>query len=119
MASRYVSDIVTPDMLHGAPVPSTESLAVVTVIDATAAKQLPGVIDVIVAADIPGTNDISGETCGPRPTTPAAPISDQLLVPATGTTVYVGQSLALVVATSRRVALQAAKLVQVHMICCM
>ena len=41
------------------------------------------------------------------------PITEQLLVPEGGTAVYVGQRLGVIVATSRRVALEAAKLVQV------
>ncbi len=115
--AEYVSDVKTTDMLHAAPVASTRALAVVAKIDFSAAlAAYPGeVVAVVTAKDIPGTNDISSETCGPRPNTvlPGMPIAEQLLVPEGGTTVYVGQRLGLVLATSRRVALAAAKLVAV------
>ena len=115
--AKYVSDISETAMLHAAPVASTKALAVVSKLDASAAlAAYPGqVVAFITAKDIPGTNDIAAETCQPMPyaALPEKPIVNQILVPEGGTTTYVGQRLGLIVATSRRVALEAAKLVTV------
>jgi xanthine dehydrogenase/oxidase len=115
--AKYVSDMDATSMLHAAAVASTRPLAVVSKIDFSAAKAAfpDQVVAFITADDIPGNNDICAETCGPLPNKyqPGMAPAECILVPEGGTTTWVGERLALVVATSRRVAFEAAKLVQV------
>jgi hypothetical protein len=56
----YADDIAADrDCLHAAFVASTEALAVIKSVDASAALALPGVVAYFGAADIPGTNKAS------------------------------------------------------------
>jgi xanthine dehydrogenase molybdopterin-binding subunit B len=77
-----------------AGVNSTEALASLQQLDASAALALPGVTGIITAGDIPGSNTIMG-----------APLL------ADGCVEYVGQPIALVAATSQQLAERAAALV--------
>jgi xanthine dehydrogenase molybdopterin-binding subunit B len=103
--ARYTDDEPLPvGALHGAMVFSTEALATVEAIDSTQALLLEGVVDVLTAADIPGQNTLlTGGPVGEEP----------LFVPLHGTVEAVGMSVAMVLATTRAVANQAAAMVQV------
>ena len=98
--AQYVDDIAQLEgTLHAAPVLSPIAHGHLRSIDASAALAMPGVVAVITAQDIPG------DPCF------ATPAHDEPIL-ATGRVLHVGQVVALVVATSHRLALRAAR--QVH-----
>ena len=101
--AEYVDDLSLPDMLHGAVRRSPCARALIKSIDTTAAKALPGVAAVLTAQDVPG-NRYGGFIVKDWPA----------LVAEGEETRYIGDALAIVVATSRDVALQAAALVSVQ-----
>ncbi|MBP6815023.1 MAG: xanthine dehydrogenase molybdopterin binding subunit [Burkholderiaceae bacterium] len=97
--AQYVDDIALLEgSLHAAPVMSPVAHGHLRGIDASAALALPGVIAVVTAADVPGDGCF------------ATPAHDEPIL-ATGQVLHVGQVVALVVATSHRLALRAARLV--------
>src|SRR5262245_35704242 len=51
--ARYAGDVSLPGMLHARPVLSPYAHASITSIDATAARQMPGVVAVLEADDLP------------------------------------------------------------------
>ncbi|UXI68671.1 xanthine dehydrogenase molybdopterin binding subunit [Tahibacter amnicola] len=83
------------------PVQAPHAHARIVAMDATAALALPGVIRVLTAADIPGENDT-----GPI-------LHDEPLIPR-DVVLFHGQAVAWVVATSERIAQQAARAVKVE-----
>jgi xanthine dehydrogenase large subunit len=96
--ARYVDDIPLPgDALHLAFGLSTVAHGVITGMDLSAVRAAPGVVDVITHADL----------ARPADTSPAW--HDEPLL-ADGTVHYVGQPVFLVIATSHRAALRAARL---------
>ncbi|BDA48926.1 probable indole-3-acetaldehyde oxidase [Coccomyxa sp. Obi] len=89
--------------LFAAFVGSTEALAVIKGVDASAALALPGVVAYIGADDVPGVNK--------------AATGDAELLFATDKVEWVGQPIGLIVAESRALATRAAALVQVDYSC--
>jgi carbon-monoxide dehydrogenase large subunit len=104
----FVDDIVRPGMLHCCFVRSPYARARIRSIDLTRASALPGVRAVLVAADInPAVHEQWYSLTGKHsPDTPRPPLAD-------GEARFVGDPLALVVATDRYVAEDAADLVEV------
>jgi xanthine dehydrogenase molybdenum-binding subunit len=98
----YVDDIRVSGMLHAALRLSDHARANVTRIDTTAALAASGVEAVFTAADVPGELRV-GIIQSDWP----------VFIPEGGRTSYLGDVLAIVVATSRETARKAAKLVEV------
>jgi xanthine dehydrogenase molybdenum-binding subunit len=98
----YVDDIRVPGMLHAAFRLADHARADVVRIDTTAARAVPGVEAVFTAADLPGSLRV-GIIYTDWP----------VFIPEGGRTSYLGDVLAIVVADSKQVARQAAKLVEV------
>ena len=117
-SSQYVDDLKLPGMLHVAFVRSSYPHARIRGIDASAAKAIPGVVDVFtgrdLAARLKGKPElIPGEAPHPEeqkpegiPVPPEEPIAVERAL-------YVGQPIAVVVATSAAVARDAAEAVVV------
>jgi xanthine dehydrogenase large subunit len=100
--ATFTDDIPVPaDTAHGVLALSTIARGRILSIDTSRATQVPGVLAVLTAADVPGENSHA----------PRAGL-DPLL--AGNEVSYVGQPLAMVVATSRRVAEKAAAAVRVE-----
>jgi len=98
----FINDMSTPGMLHGALRFSDHPRAVVKRIDVSKATAMPGVVKVVIAADVPGDRYVG------------AIYNDWPAFIAEGeTTRYVGDVLAGVAATSRRVARRAAAAIEV------
>ncbi|KAJ1825003.1 hypothetical protein LPJ60_000296 [Coemansia sp. RSA 2675] len=98
--ARYVNDM--PELageLHVGLVLSTRVHARILGIDAEKALALPGVVQVLTARDVPGENHWNL-------------FKDEEILPS-DTTHYHGQPLALVLATTRKIAQEAARLVSV------
>lgn len=105
---RYVEDVVVPDLLHAAFVRSPHPHAHITGIDVAAARRAPGVVAVYTGADIAAlTNPFLG--LAPIPYL-YAPLHYPLAVDRVR---MVGDPVAVVVATSRYAAEDAAELVRV------
>jgi CO/xanthine dehydrogenase Mo-binding subunit len=96
---RYAGDLAIAGLLHARPVLSAYAHAKLTEIDATAAKQVPGVVAVLTAADLP---------FAPGGGPPRA--SESL---AREEVVYAGQPVALVIAENEAAAETAVALVEV------
>jgi aerobic carbon-monoxide dehydrogenase large subunit len=117
-SSQYVDDLKLPGMLHVAFVRSSYPHARIRGIDASAAKAMPGVVGVFtgrdLAARLKGKPElIPGEAPHPEeqkpegiPVPPEEPIAVERAL-------YVGQPIAVVVATSAAVARDAAEAVVV------
>ena len=103
----YVDDMRVPGMLHAAFCRSPHAHATVTAIDVTAARTLDGVVAVFTAADFA---DRVGpmQPIGPKghQTPPYAPLAADRVR-------FVGDPVAIVVATSRAIAEDACELVNV------
>jgi carbon-monoxide dehydrogenase large subunit len=105
--SCYVDDIALPGTLHAWFVRSPFARAAVRGIDASAALARPGVHFVFTAADLnPDVKEQWHTSMGPGPETPRPPLAE-------GEVRFVGDPVALVVATSRAIAEDAAELVDV------
>ena len=102
-ASRYVGDMSPPGTLHLAFVRSVMAHARLDSIDTEAARAMPGVVDVLTAADLP---------MGPQALFPLLPPTISRL-PLADVARYVGDPLAVVVATTRTAAVDAAELVEI------
>jgi len=105
---RYVEDVNPPGLRHGAFTRSPFAHARVTAVDATRARDLPGVDAVFTASDLEG---VVGTMRGAGP--------DGLRTPSFGPLAgdrvrFVGDPVALVVASSRSVAEDACELVEVE-----
>ena len=98
----YVDDIRIPGMLHAAVKLTDHARARIVTIDTTSARAVAGVEAVFTAADIPGTLRV-GILYKDWP----------VMIPVDGVTAYLGDVLAVVVATDRQTARAAAELVQV------
>jgi carbon-monoxide dehydrogenase large subunit len=105
----YVADIVLPRMLEAAVVRSQRAHAVLECIECGPARELPGVALVATASDLGPALPIPVRL-GPHPS--FAPFLQCPL--ARGRVRYVGEPVALVVASDRRVAEDAVDLVQVR-----
>lgn len=99
----YVDDLRFPDMLHAALHLTAHARADIVSIDASAALAHPGVVTVLTAADIPGDLRV-GIIYKDWP----------VMIPVGGRTSYAGDVLAVVVATDRIAAREAAELVKVE-----
>lgn len=109
---RYVDDVVVPGMLHAAFKRSAVPHGRIVAVDATAARQLPGVVAVYTGEDLaritsPG---VAGSALGmhlmPGLRSPAA------FGLATDKVRYVGDPLALVIAVDRYIAEDAVELIE-------
>jgi len=98
--ARYVADLTLPGMLHARPVLSPYAHAEIVSVDASAARELPGVVGVFTADDLP-TRD-------------RAINSRHSAVLARGKVYFRGQPVAVVVAETEAIARDAADLVQVE-----
>ena len=103
----YVDDVVVPGMLHVAFVRSDIACGTITTLDASAARELPGVVAVFTGADLNGDVqeawvDFEGGDGG-RP----------FRVLADGDVRFAGEPVALVVAESRYIAEDACDLVEI------
>ena len=108
---RYVDDVVVPGMLYAAFVRSDLARGRITGLDVDAARTHPGVTAVLTAADLnPDAGSLQPTMFqGDTPPSPCAPV--RLL--ADGDVRFVGDPVAIVVATSRYVAEDACELVEV------
>lgn len=105
---RYVDDVTLPGQLHLAFLRSEVASGTIRSIDATAARQLEGVHAILTAAEINGRSGplwttIMGPDAGGPPLRPLAE----------GDVRFVGDPLAIVVASSRYVAEDALELIEV------
>jgi selenium-dependent xanthine dehydrogenase len=98
----FVADMTAPGMLHAAVRFSDHPRAVVRRIDTSRAAAHPGVVRVATWRDVPGQR-MQGLICADWP----------VLVAETETTRYLGDVLALVAATTRAAAREAAALIDV------
>ena len=99
----FINDMSAPGMLHGALRFSDHPRAVVKRIDLSKARAIPGVVAVVVARDVPGDRYVG------------CIHNDWPAFIAEGeTTRYVGDVLAAVAATSRRIARKAAAAIEVE-----
>ncbi|HWR41760.1 selenium-dependent xanthine dehydrogenase [Sporomusa sp.] len=100
--AEYVDDMYIEGMLHAAVLRAPSARAFIKSIDISAAQVLPGVEAVITARDIPGRRH-QGHII---PDWPA-------FIAAGEETRYIGDALAAVAATSKRIAQEAIKLIKV------
>ena len=108
---RYVDDVVVQGMLHAAFVRSDLARGRITRLEVEAARRHPGVHAVLTAADLNADAGSLQPTMfqGATPPSPCAPV--RLL--ADGDVRFVGDPVAIVIATSRYVAEDACELVEV------
>ena len=106
--SHYVDDLQLPGMLHMSVVRSPYAHARVRTIDASKAVAAPGVVAVLTAEDVRGA-------IGPVPCAAQIPDMKMALRPvlASDRVCFVGEAVAIVVATDRYLAADAANLVEV------
>ncbi|MGH9086554.1 MAG: xanthine dehydrogenase family protein molybdopterin-binding subunit [Acidimicrobiales bacterium] len=97
--TRYSADVPTEGALEAAVVRSQVPHAEIAGVAAAAARAVPGVVAVVTA------DDLAAELCGRR-------VRDMPLL-ARGKVRFTGEPVAVVLATSRRVAEEAARLVEV------
>jgi carbon-monoxide dehydrogenase large subunit len=104
----FIDDVERPGMLHACFVRSTLARGRIVSIDATAARELPGVRAVFVAADLnPDVHEQWHSQLGPdSPETPRPPLAEDEVR-------FVGDPVALVVADDRYLAEDACELVVV------
>src|SRR5919201_1848783 len=106
---RFVADIALPDMLEAVVVRSRHAHARITDVDPSVARAQPGVACVLTAADLAGHMQPI-----PMRLQPLSSLEQFLQYPlATDTVRYVGEPIAVVVATNRYLAEDAAELVNV------
>ena len=102
-SAQYVDDMHVEGMLHGAVLRSKYPRALVKSIDISKAKSYPGVAAVLTADDVPGERFLGHI------------IHDWPVMVAKGEeTRYVGDAVALVAATSRKIAKEALDLIEVE-----
>src|ERR1051326_3475364 len=109
---RYAEDVVRPGMLTMAVVRSPHPHARITSINASRAKEMPGVVTVLAAADfkplLTGTHPALPAFVAEKQTVPPRfPIADKEAV-------YQGEPVAVVIAGSRKLAVDAAQGVEVE-----
>lgn len=105
--ARYLDDIELPRMLHAAFVRSPLAHARVSRIDVEEARQLPGVVGVFSLNDLAGVGPIHAMSPRPEVKSMARPVLAEEKVR------FVGEAVAVVVATSRYIAEDACELVDV------
>src|SRR5918912_2251549 len=105
--ATYVDDIQMPGMHHACIVRSPHAAARIKGINAKAAQDLPGVLAVFTGAD---TKDVGPVPCGAS--LPGLRVPHHHIL-ATDRVYYVGHPVAVVVATDRYIAADAADLVEV------
>jgi len=106
---RYVDDLIRPGMAHAVFVRSPHAHARVVGLDGRRALARPGVLGLVTAADLAGAPPIPLR----QPGKPAH--AAYLQPPLAGDTVrYVGQPVAVVVATDRAAAVDAGELVEIE-----
>lgn len=98
--TRYGADLSRPDLLHARIVPSVYAHALIRAIDTAAARRAPGVVAVLTAGDLP--------TAWHGPERRFEPLARDEVV-------FVGQPVALVVATTETAAADAVDLVVVDL----
>src|ERR1700735_17100 len=108
---RYVDDIKLPGMLHAAFVRSPLAHGQVLAVDASAARELPGVVAVYTGADLaemtlPGQDPLFAMMGGGGP-------APEYTLLATDKVRFVGDPVAIVVAESRYLAEDGCELVEV------
>ncbi len=101
--AEYVDDMQVPGMLHGAALRSKYARALVKRIDIAKAQAYPGVVAVLLAKDVPGER-FEGHVVHDWPA----------MIAEGEETRYVGDALALVAATSRKIAKEALALIEVE-----
>jgi carbon-monoxide dehydrogenase large subunit len=108
-AGRFVADISLPHMLHMAIVRSSRPHAIIKGIDRSAAEAQEGVLLVLNGAEI-------ASTVHPLPSIDLFPDSKPALMRALAVdrVRYVGEPMAIVVATNAEIARSAAKAIQVE-----
>ncbi|MDA8195020.1 MAG: xanthine dehydrogenase family protein molybdopterin-binding subunit [Thermaerobacter sp.] len=108
--ARFVADLQAPGMLEAVIVRSIHGHARIDAIDCAAARAMPGVRAVIVARDLPADLDPIAMRLSPAPE-----LAEALQYPLAQERVrYVGEPLAVVVASSRYLAEDAAWAVRVR-----
>ncbi|MPY72448.1 MAG: molybdopterin-dependent oxidoreductase, partial [Alphaproteobacteria bacterium] len=103
---RYVADVTLPRIKHAAFVRAWPSHARILSIDTTRARTLPGVVAALTAADLPPATLVDGNWIPGLAKTPQPVLARDKVR-------FVGEAVAIVVATSRYVAEDAAELVEV------
>ena len=107
---RFINDISLPDMLHAVVVRSDHAHARIRSIDVSAARELAGVVEVLTGEDLAGAlPNIPIRTMGDRAIEVFNPPEHPVL--AQGKVCYVGQPVAVVVATDPYLARDGADLV--------
>jgi len=104
---HYAADWQLPGMLHGRVVRSPVPSALITGIDVTAARALPGVVAVLTAADVPRNQIVELASGG------LAELRVTMPVLASGRVRYMGEPVAVVAAVTQQIAHEAAELVAV------
>jgi carbon-monoxide dehydrogenase large subunit len=109
---RYVADLDAPGALHAVTLRSPHAHAAIRALDATAAREAPGVLAVLTAADL------DAEGIRPLPCTSVLASVKPMVVPdrpvlARDRARHVGQPVAFVVAESEAAARDAAELIEV------
>jgi carbon-monoxide dehydrogenase large subunit len=107
--AKYLDDITLPDMLHAAFVRSPVPHAEIVNVDIEAAQALDGVVAIYTAADIEANTTGPFVTALPRDE--IMPVTRPLL--ASDRVRFVGEPIAVIVATSRYIAEDAAALVEI------
>ena len=105
----YVDDIRIDGTLHAAFLRSPHAHARIRAIDTAAAKEMPGVVAVYAMADLPGVK-------GALPVRSDVPAGTPIRAPfplASGAVHFVGETVAMIVATSRAAAEDATNLIDV------
>lgn len=106
---RYTADIALPRMVHLAFVRSDQAHARISAIDCDEARALPGVAAVFTGADFAGIPEISAASRMKNYHATACPVLARERVR------YVGEPVAVIVASSRYVAEDAACLVEIEL----
>ncbi|HLY83952.1 MAG TPA: xanthine dehydrogenase family protein molybdopterin-binding subunit [Acidimicrobiales bacterium] len=104
---RYVDDVVTPRMLHAAFLRSTAACGRILRLDTSAAAALEGVVAVFTGADLHGDETQAWNTMLGGMPLPFRPLAEDDVR-------FVGDPVALIVATSRYIAEDGAELVEVE-----
>jgi carbon-monoxide dehydrogenase large subunit len=110
--ARFVADIRRPGMLHAVFVRSPHAHARIVSIDSSAALALPGVVAVLTAADIGGMTT-TNKLVVALPDKTYKQQRDRFILAPEETT-YVGEAIAMVVATDAYVAEDGAGLVEIE-----
>jgi carbon-monoxide dehydrogenase large subunit len=111
---RYVDDIDLPRQCHGVTLLSPHAHARIKRIDASRAKDAPGVLLVLTGADVEA-DKLTGFTAHPMPEEVGAPPGFRTFLPllASDKVRYVGDRVAFVVAETKEQARDAAELIDV------